>query len=101
MPREAAECIKVAPVYDSEGHFEFVNLMPGEYLIYTEFGYTHTGVKTEVTGYTDTYINGMFQGSRENTTAYGYSSNASAAVKKIVTIEKEGEQLTVKLKKTL
>jgi hypothetical protein len=36
LPKEAAECIKVATVYDSEGHFEFVNLMPGDYLLYTE-----------------------------------------------------------------
>lgn len=101
LPKEATDCIKVAPVYDNEGHFEFLNLMPGDFLVYTEFGYVHTGVQTEVTGYTDTYINGMFQGSRANTKSYGYSTNASASVKKILTIKKEGDKVSVKLKKTL
>lgn len=101
LPREVTECMKVTTVYDNEGHFEFVNLMPAEYLVYTEFGYVHTGIKSEVVGYTDTYMNGMFQGSRENREYYGYSANASATVKKIVTIKSEGEKVTIKLKKTL
>jgi hypothetical protein len=101
LPQGAGECIKVTTVYDKEGSFEFVNLMPGDYLLYTEFGYIHTSSRTEVIGYTDTYINGMFQGSSANTTTSNYSSNASAFVKKIVTIDKEGEQVTIKLKKTL
>lgn len=75
--------------------------MPGDYLLYTEFGYIHTSSRTEVIGYTDTYINGMFQGSSANTTTSSYSTNASAHVKKIVTIDKEGEEVTIKLKKTL
>lgn len=101
LPKEVSECMKVAPVYDDEGHFEFVNLMPAEYLVYTEFGYVHTGIKSEVVGYTDTYMNGMFQGSRENREYYGYSANASATVKKIVTIKTDGEKISIKLKKTL
>ncbi len=101
LPKEAAECIKVATVYDNEGNFEFVNLMPGDYLVYTEFGYVHTGSRTEVIGYTDTYINGMFQGSSANTVTYNYTTNASAAVKKVVSIKKEGENVSIKLKKTL
>jgi hypothetical protein len=101
LPKEAAECIKVATVYDKEGHFEFTNLMPGEYLLYTEFGYEHTTSRTEVTGYTDTYINGMFQGSRANTTTYNYSTNAAAAIKKTITIKTDGDKIEVKLKKTL
>lgn len=101
LPAQAAGCIKVATVYDDEGHFEFVNLMAGDYLLYTEFGYVHTATRTEVIGYTDTYINGMFQGSYANTSTYSYNSNAGATVKKIVTVKKEGEKLAVKLKKTL
>jgi hypothetical protein len=101
LPVGASECIKVTTVYDNEGSFEFVNLMPGDYLLYTEFGYIHTSSRTEVIGYTDTYINGMFQGSSANTTTSRYSSNASAHVKKIVSINKDGEQVTIKLKKTL
>lgn len=100
LPKEATECIKTTSVYDDKGNFEFVNLMPGDYLLYSEFGYVHSFSRTEVVGYTDTYINGMFQGTRENTTVNSYSTNASAAVKKVVTLKKEGEKVSVKLKKT-
>lgn len=101
LPKEAAECIKVATVYDDKGHFEFVNLMPGDYLIFAEFGYVHTSRRTEVVGYTDTYVNGLYQGTRENTASRSYAGNASASVKKVVKIEKEGQNVEVKLKKTL
>ncbi|MGF6929326.1 phenylpyruvate tautomerase PptA (4-oxalocrotonate tautomerase family) [Chitinophaga sp. W2I13] len=101
LPKEAAECIKTATVYDDKGHFEFVNLMPGDYLIFAEFGYVHTSRRTEVVGYTDTYVNGLYQGTRENTTVRSYAGNAGASVKKVVTIEKEGEKVDIKLKKTL
>lgn len=101
LPKEVADCIKTISVYDNEGHFEFVNLMPGDYLLYTEFGYVHSGTYSEVIGYTDTYINGMFQGSSANTQSHGYSKNVSAAVKKIVTVQKGENKVYVKLKKTL
>lgn len=101
LPQEALSCIKVASVYDDKGHFEFVNLMPGDYLIFTAFGYNHTSRRTEVTGYTDTYVNGLFQGTSENTVTNSYNVNASASIKKIVTIKEPGEQVVVKLKKTL
>lgn len=100
LPKEAAACIKVATVYDDKGNFEFVNLMPGDYLLYTEFGYVHTSHRTEVVGYTDTYINGMFQGTSANTQVNTYATNAAASIKKVVTISKEGETVAVKLKKT-
>jgi hypothetical protein len=101
LPKEAAECIKVGTVYDDDGHFEFTGLMPGDYMLYTEFSYLHTASRTEVVGYTDTYINGMFQGSSANTNTYNYNTNATAGIKKIVSIKKEGEKISVKLKKTL
>lgn len=101
LAKEAAACIKTTTVYDKEGHFEFTNLMPGDYLLYTEFGYVHTSVRSQVVGYTDTYINGMFQGSTANTVTYREGSNASAGIKKVVTIKKEDKKLSVKLKKTL
>lgn len=100
LPKEAAECIKTTTVYDNDGHFEFTNLMAGEFLLYTEFGYVHTSSRTEVVGYTDTYINGMFQGSTANTTTYNVNSNASASVQKTVTIKNNGDTEEVKLKKT-
>lgn len=101
LAKEAAECIKTTTVYDNDGHFEFTNLMPGDYLLYTEFGYVHTSVRTQVVGYTDTYINGMFQGSSANTVSYRENSHAGASIRKTVTIKKDGEKLSVKLKKTL
>lgn len=97
---EAGQCIKTTTVYDDEGHFEFVNLMPGEYLLYTEFGYDHSYTQAEVVGYTDRYINGMFQGSTTNTVDRNYSTGAGAVVKKVVTVRKPGEKVEVKLKKT-
>jgi hypothetical protein len=101
LPKEAAACIKVATVYDDKGNFEFVNLMPGDYLLYTEFGYVHTSHRTEVVGYTDTYINGMFHGTSANTEVNTYATNAAASIKKVVTISKKAETVSVKLKKTL
>lgn len=97
----AAECIKVTAVYDNDGNFEFTNLMPGEYYLYTEFGYVHTASRSEVIGYTDNYINGFFQGTSANTQVTKYNTSVTAAVKKTITIKKDGEKVTVKLKKTL
>lgn len=98
---EAAACIKQTYVYDNDGNFEFTNLMPGEYYLYTEFGYVHLASRTEVIGYTDTYINGFFQGTTANTRVNKYNTNVTTAVKKIITIKKDGEKVSVKLKKTL
>lgn len=101
LSREAAGCIKQTSVYDNDGSFEFTNLMPGKYYLFTEFGYTHTASRTDIVGYTDTYINGLFQGTTANTEVNRYKTSAAATLKKIVTINKEGEKVTVKLKKTL
>lgn len=97
---EAAQCIKTTTVYDDQGHFEFVNLMPGDYLLYTEFGYDHSYSQAEVVGYTDHYINGMFQRTSANTVDRNYSVGAGAVIKKVVTVSKPGEKVEVKLKKT-
>ncbi|WP_212001067.1 hypothetical protein [Chitinophaga sp. HK235] len=97
---DAAQCIKSTKVYDEAGHFEFVNLMPGEYLLYTEFSFAHSYSQREVVGYTDHYINGMFQSTTANTVNRNYSVGTSATVKKIVTVSKPGEKVEVKLKKT-
>lgn len=101
LSNEAAACIKIATIYDDKGHFEFTNLMPGEYLIFSEFGYTHSFSRTEVVGYTDHYVNGLFQGTTANTVSQGYQTNAKAAPQKIVTIKKDGDKESIKLKKTL
>ena len=70
-------------------------------MLYTEFQYIHTATHTEVVGYTDTYINGAYAGTTANTDSYNYNATVGAAVKKIVTISKNGDKLDVKLKKTL
>jgi len=98
LPKEAAECIKTTTVYDNEGHFEFTSLMPGDYLLYTEFVYVHKGTRTEVTGYTDTYINGIFQGTSANTRSYDVAINTGTTIKKVVTIKSDGDKIDVKLK---
>ena len=101
LPKEAATCIKTTTVYDNDGHFEFTNLMPGDYMLMTQFTYSHSTSKTEVTGYTDTYIDGAYVGTSPNTTTYNYNVGNLASVKKVVTIKLDGEKLTMKLKKTL
>ncbi|HEY1202231.1 MAG TPA: hypothetical protein VGE79_14665 [Niastella sp.] len=101
LPKEAADCIKSTTVYDNDGHFEFTNLMAGEYFLYTQFNYVHEGSRTEVVGYTDTYINGSYQGTSPNTRTYNVSVNAAATVQKTVTIKNDGDKEEVKLKKTL
>lgn len=101
LPKEAAACIKTTTVYDDDGHFEFTNLMPGDYMLLTQFGYVHGTSRTEVTGYTDTYINGAYVGTSPNTTTYDYNVGAVAGVKKVVTIKQDREKVTVKLKQTL
>lgn len=100
LSKEAAECIKVTTVYDDKGNFDFTNLMPGEYLLVTEFAYTHTNTRTEVIGYTDTYINGAFAGSQERTKTTQYGTEAGASIRKFVTIKTNGEKVTVTLKQT-
>lgn len=100
LSKEAAECIKVTTVYDDKGQFDFTNLLPGEYLLVTEFSYTHTNSRTEVIGYTDTYINGAFAGSAERTKTTHYGTEEGAAIRKLVTIKRDGEKATVILKKT-
>lgn len=100
LSEEAAACIKTATVYDDAGHFEFVNLMPGEYLLYTEFNFVHTWRQNDVVGYSDRYINGIYQGTITHTESHKYSKDAGATVKKMVTVSKPGEKVVVKLKKT-
>ena len=101
LPKEAAACIKTTTVYDNDGHFEFTNLMLGDYMLLTQFGYKHGASRTEVTGYTDTYIDGAYVGTSPNTTTYDVNVGAVASAKKVVTIKQDGEKVTIKLKKTL
>lgn len=101
LPKEVSDCVKTTTVYDEDGHFEFSKLLPGEYWIYTEFSYVHTSTATEVVGYSDTYVNGVYQGSSAINNSYSYDANVNAMIQKVVTIEKNGDKAEVKLKKTL
>ena len=101
LPKEAFDCFKKATVYDDKGSFEFTNLEPGDYLLITAFGYTHTSRQTEETGRAAVIVNGTYQGDQVYTSVFSYSSNARANIQKLVSIKKDGEKVEVKLKKTL
>lgn len=101
LPKDAFDCFKRTTVYDDNGNFEFTNLKPGEYLLVTAFGYTHTPKQTEETGRASVIVNGTYQGDEVYTSVFSYSSNATANIQKVVSIKKEGEKVEVKLKKTL
>jgi hypothetical protein len=86
LPDGAKECIKESEVYDDEGHFEFANLMPGEYMLTIRFIYGHSATESKVVGSTDTYINGVYQGSSGIKEWHSFVAEATANVKKIVAI---------------
>jgi len=100
LPKEAFDCIKFTTVYDDEGHFEFTNLMPGDYLLTTSFGYSHTSKRSEVTGVSDVFYKGNYVGSNVYTSVFAYAVPGQANIQKIVTIKKENEIVKLKLKKT-
>lgn len=97
----AEECIKETAVIDDEGHFEFTNLMPGKYLITTSFLFSHAYSKSIIVGYSDYYLNGNFQGTIANSVSQNYESTLDANVKKVVEVKKDGETVSIKLKKKL
>ncbi|MDE1191140.1 MAG: hypothetical protein PW786_03250 [Arachidicoccus sp.] len=99
LPAGATDCFKKTTINDHEGHFEFSNLMPGTYLLVTNINFVHSFVRTDVTGYTDTYINGAYQGTTPNTVQHNDASLINGEVRKIVTIKTDGEKLEVKLKR--
>lgn len=101
LPKDAFDCFKFTTVYDDEGHFEFTNLMKGEYLLSTSFGYKHTSKRTEVAGVSDVYYKGNYVGSNVYTSVFSYSVAGQANVQKVLTIKKNGEKSQIKLKKTL
>lgn len=97
----AVECMLQTTVIDDEGHFEFTNLMEGDYLVSTSFIYSHDATLTTVVGQTDYFINGNYQGSTAITNSENYVADVKAKIKTIVTIKKDGETVNIKLKKTL
>ncbi|MCC6289397.1 MAG: hypothetical protein IT249_16075, partial [Chitinophagaceae bacterium] len=71
LPKDALECLKQTQVYDDKGHFEFTNLMPGEYLLYITFGYEDFFSRTEETGRANVYVNGQYAGTEVYTGMFG------------------------------
>lgn len=98
MPNEALECILVTNIYDDEGHFEFTNLMPGKYFIFTQFEFWENKKKYVKTGETEVFLGGQYQGSFDNIARIDYSQSQFGYADEIVIIEKEGETKVVKLK---
>jgi hypothetical protein len=101
LPKGAELCIIETNVIDDEGNFEFLNLMPGKYLITTTFEFNHLASKTTVIGYNEYFTNGYYTGSSAVTNTEHYDMSVNAKIKKIVEITKDGEIVTVKLKKSL
>lgn len=100
LPKDAFDCFKFTTVYDDEGHFEFTNLMKGDYLLSTSFGYKHTSRRSEVVGASDVYYGGNYVGSNVYTSVFSYKVGANANIQKEITVKTDGETLKVKLKKT-
>ena len=101
LPDEAKACIKIVQVNGDKGNFEINNLMPGQYLLMTGFGYEQKKTYTYTKGYVDTYINDRLQSSREIEGHYNFKIISEANIRKLVTIEKEGDVEEVNLRMTL
>lgn len=91
--------IRTTKVYDNEGHFEFTNLMPGEYILMTSFGYTHAYSYSYYAG--TNYLmhpSGAVLSSSAVYNTANASTGAKADIETIVTIKADGEKLKVNLK---
>ena len=95
-----AKCIIKTTITDNEGHFEFKNLMTGNYWLITEFNFTHTNSTTKTVGYTNHYLNGMYIGSAPIEQIFRYNTKERAFATKLVKIKKENETIEVKLRDT-
>lgn len=99
LPNEAKECIIFTEIYNDKGNFEFANIMPGDYLIFTSFNYEDFYSQSEVVGKANVYVNGNYQGTEVYTDMFGYTQQGNANYKKIVTIKTNGETVNIKLKR--
>lgn len=99
MPKEVLECILVSDIYDDDGHFEFVNLMPGTYLIYSQFEFFENYVQDNVVGSRDHYMGNVYQGSSDILQRSRWSQKETAFSEEIVEISVNGEAKEIKLKK--
>ncbi len=90
--------VKKTKVYDDQGHFEFLDLMPGTYIVMASFAFSNSYNYSYVSGYTNYYNYFGYQGSTTNYgTARQYYTD-KADIEKRVTIDKDGEKKEVNLK---
>lgn len=92
-------CIKKTTVYDDKGHFEFTNLMPGEYILLTTFGYTHTYSYSYYAG--TNYLmhpSGAVLSSNDVYKSASAATGATAEIEMKVTVRKDGDKVDVDLK---
>ncbi|EDM38359.1 hypothetical protein PBAL39_02052 [Pedobacter sp. BAL39] len=90
--------IKKTKVYDDEGHFEFLDLMPGTYVVMASFDFTNSYNYSYVSGYTNYYNYWGYTGSTTNYGSARQSYRDKANIEKQVTIDKDGEKKEVSLK---
>lgn len=94
-------CIKKTTVYDDKGHFEFTNLMPGEYILITSFGYTHQYSYSYYAGTSSlVHPSGAVLSSSPIYKSANAATGATAEIEEIVTIKNDGDKLEIKLKDT-
>jgi hypothetical protein len=94
-------CIKKTTVYDDKGHFEFTNLMPGEYILITSFGYTHQYSYSYYAGTSSlVHPSGAVLSSSPIYKSANAATGATADIEEIVTIKNDGDKLEIKLKDT-
>lgn len=94
-------CIKKTTVYDDKGHFEFTNLMPGEYILLTSFGYTHQYSYQYYAGTSSlVHPSGAVLSSNPIYNTANAATGVTADIEDIVTIKNDGDKLEIKLKDT-
>ncbi|WP_211092828.1 MULTISPECIES: hypothetical protein [Chitinophaga] len=92
-------CVKQTTVYDDKGHFEFTNLMPGEYILYTSFGYTHRYSYSYQSGTSNlVHPSGAVLSSSPIYSSGSGATGATAQIETKVTIKKDGDKVDVTLK---
>lgn len=90
--------VKKAKVYDDQGHFEFLDLMEGNYIVMASFDFSNSYNYSYVSGYTNHY---NYFGYTGTTTNYGsarqfYTDKAN--IEKRVTIDKDGDKKEINLR---
>lgn len=93
-------CYRVlTKVTDERGSFEFRDLKPGKYYLFSEVSFVKAGSYVEQTGSVDTVHVGSGQvlASTPTYTAHAYAVDVSKAATAIVTIASEGQVVEVKV----